>query len=204
MGSELPEQGSPRRSARPPGGKAVGIVMTPGPGRMAALAIVGVPLVLLMIVGLKTADWGGGPLSLLFQVFGLEGSPQNSGQGPNGFLPSPEPTATAGDPGPAAYSGASSTPGPGETVRKAYRAVNRHDYKLAYRLGLATSGQSYAKFVAGYRGITKVTLTEVSVQGDDVNVFGTETEQDGFPSFFSESYTVTGGRIASAQTEQGF
>jgi hypothetical protein len=198
MGSELPEQGSPRRSARPPGGKAVGIAMTPGPGRMAALAIVGVPLVLLMIVGIKTADWGGGLFSLPFQIVGLGGIPQNSGQGPNGF-PSPEPTASTGDP---AYSGVSSTTGPGETVRKAYRAVNRHDYKLAYKLGLAPSGQSYANFVAGYRGTTRVTLTDVWVIGDDVDVDGTTTEQDGSQTHFTGSYTVTDGRIANAQTEQ--
>lgn len=44
--------------ARPPGRKAVGILLAPTTGRMAAFAIVGVPLVLFLILGFKTAGGG--------------------------------------------------------------------------------------------------------------------------------------------------
>lgn len=203
MGSELPERGSPRRSARPPGGKAVGIALTPGPGRAAALAIVGVPLAILMIIGLKTADWGGELFGLPSQIVGLWLGSPNGGQGPNGFA-SPEPTATTDDPASPGHSVVSAPPDAGETVRKAYRAINRHDYQVAYSLGLHTSGQSYPRFVARYRGTARVTLTDVSVLGDTVDVEGTTTERDGLQQEFWGSYTVTDGHIASVQIDQGF
>ena len=44
--------------ARPPGRKAVGILLAPTTGRKAAFTIIGVPLILLLILGFKTAGGG--------------------------------------------------------------------------------------------------------------------------------------------------
>ena len=44
--------------ARPPGRKAVGILLAPTTGRTAAFTIIGVPLILFLILGFKTAGGG--------------------------------------------------------------------------------------------------------------------------------------------------
>jgi hypothetical protein len=84
-------------------------------------------------------------------------------------------------------------------VRAAYDAVNRHDYKTAYSLGLATSGQSYASFARGYQGTASVTLTIVGVEGDTVTVALTAVQKDGSEQKYDGTYTVSGGQITGAQ-----
>jgi hypothetical protein len=214
MGFAVPEQGPPRRSARPPGGKAVGITLAPGPARTAALAIVGVPFVVLMIIGLKTASWGGGLPVPLFEGGGGAQSPQIGAQSPVGGSYTPYSPYSGASPG---Y-GASATAAPGDfgtptpsappagssaaaIVQKAYRAINRRDYRLAYALGLAAPGQSYAEFAAGYRGTASVILTVDSAQGGNVMVGMTAIQKDGTEKLYSGTYTVVGGHITSAQIQ---
>jgi hypothetical protein len=48
---------SPRRT---PGRKPVGIILVPGPGQLIALLIVGVPLLIVLLIALKTAGGGDG------------------------------------------------------------------------------------------------------------------------------------------------
>ena len=149
-----------------PSGKAVGITLAPGPGRIAALLIVGVPLAILLTIGFITAPGDGSSLN---------------GYDPNGAGSYPVVTATTpadGDPVVAPTPGdplattlsdtptlpvtptapglgsatmtspvtASSTPasvpptatptGPAATVLAAYADINRHDYAAAFAIGL--------------------------------------------------------------------
>jgi len=46
------------RAPSPPGSTAVGITLAPGPGRVAALAIVGVPLAIVLLIGHSTVHDG--------------------------------------------------------------------------------------------------------------------------------------------------
>jgi hypothetical protein len=215
MGSPVFEPGPQRRSARPPGGKAVGITLAPGPARLAALAIVGVPFVILMIIGLKTASWGVGlPVPALLDGTGGGQAPPPAAQSPTGVSGSPysqypsaspgygsSAAATPGDFGTPTPSAALTTSSAASVVRKAYRAINQHDYRLAYSLGLAAAGQSYADFAAGYQGTASVTLTVESTQGNTVMVTLTATQQDGIQQLYSGTYTVSGGHITSAQIQ---
>lgn len=227
MSSAMPGPGAPQQSARAPGQRAVGITLAQGPGRLSAFLIVGLPLLIFVVIGVKTA--GG---SVPYGVSGLSaqltggttGGTQSTGQSPpagGGVAHSPSPasspamvTSSGADsttapptspatPGPAASG--SATPavpeGPAATVRAAYRAIDRHHYRTAYDLGLG-EGAPYAQFAAGYAATASVALRIVAINGDVVTVALTTLQKDGAQQTFSGTYTVSGGQITGAQIQQ--
>lgn len=216
--------------ARPPGRKAVGILLAPTTGRIAAFTIIGVPLILFLILGFKTA--GGGS-----STPGYGSQDQYPGQSDGSTQPAypfsspsypPDSTdaglaastdsapdyssttdsATATDTSTAtatASPSASPSPsatGPAAVVLAAYADINRHDYQDAYNLGLAQNGQDYSTFVQGYSTTQSDTITVTGVNGDVVSVSLLAVRTDGTQSTYSGTYTVSGGLITGASLQQ--
>jgi hypothetical protein len=227
MNSPVPDPVQPR-PARRPNTKAAGITLAPGPGRVAALMVVGVPLLIIMVIGVVTKGGGGGTPGYGGLPAGGYSQPVTTTQASDSQDPAPpvaEGVSYSSSPvsspvvsspvvsSPVVSSPAAVTPsatdtatdaasGPAATVRAAYEAVNRHDYAAAYALGLGTPGQSYASFLAGYQGTASVALTITGVDGDTVTVTLTATQEDGSQQTYGGTYTVSDGHILSAQIQQ--
>jgi cytoskeletal protein RodZ len=222
--------GPPPHSARPPGQQAIGITLAPGPGRLAALLIVGLPLLILAVIIWNPigggSPSGNGPPAPLSAV-GAARSSRDIGHRPVSEPPATEtpsivspstevtaavtatptetaaatPTETVTPPAPSGSSPSAFASGPAVTVQQAYRAVNHHAYRIAYSLGLAEPSQTYASFVAGYLGTISVTLTIAGVQGDVVTVSLTAVHKNGARYKYAGTYTVSDGHITSAQIQ---
>jgi hypothetical protein len=154
------------RGPAPRDGKAVGITLAPGTGRATALTIVGVPLLIILVIGFVTAHGAGaaggsGPggsglystgtqYSGYAQPTPTEAQPASDGalattEGATSTVPAVTPATIFPDSTPMASptvtstttpSGLATATGPAATVLAAYAAINRHDYQTAYSLGL--------------------------------------------------------------------
>jgi hypothetical protein len=212
-----------RHSGPPPaGGKAVGITLAQGPGRVAALAIVGVPLAVFLIIGFITAQGSGSPANAggaggAGQYFSAPTSSPSSAPANDGLAPASATDAPAssdsalavGDASPTASDTAELAPspavtGPAATVMAAYAAINRKDYQTAYSLGLGDPqpGETLQEYAAGYADTDSVAVTITGVQGDTVEVSLDATQTDGTHQTFAGTYTVSGGQITGASIQQ--
>jgi hypothetical protein len=205
---------------RSSGYKAVGLTLSPGPGRLAALAIVAIPFLICLIIGVVTAagssppNYGGQSSPLVTattpssgtspspgSVDDLTSSPSTGYSTDTGAAATVTPTSTpSGSAGP---SPSASPDGPAATVQDAYNAIDHRDYRLAFSLGLAEPGQSYASFVAGYKQTASVTVTVNDVSGGVVNVILEATQKDGTEDTYSGTYTVSSNHIVNAQITSG-
>jgi len=198
---------------------------------MAAFTIVGVPLVLFLILGFKTAGGGSSPSGGGGSQYQFPGQSSESTQavdpfsspsyGPDstgsGLAASTDSTsgysstadsASATDTSTAtAAASSSASPSPGATgpaavVLTAYADVNRHDYQDAYNLGLARNGEAYSTFAQGYSTTQSDTVTVTGVNGDVVSVSLLAVSTNGTQSTYSGTYTVSGGLITGASLQQ--
>lgn len=210
--------------------KAVGLLLAPGTGRLAALAIVGVPLIIFLIVGFMTTSSDntntGNPYSNGQYPFGLGStSGDNSGQSSPSPSPSPSPSAVAtvtDSSSPSVFDSSSDTAsasasasatdsasatatstasGPAATVLEAYADVNRHDYQSAYSLGLDNNVETYTVFAQTYAQYSSIQLSIASVQGDVVTASLSITYTTGQTQTASGTYTVSGGVITNDQVQ---
>lgn len=201
--------------------KAVGLLLAPGPARLAALAIIGVPLIIFLIVGFETISSGSGGVS----YYNGQQGPAQYGNGPGQVGPSPSPSAqaTASDsPSPDTFDSPSDTAsasasalatdsgsatavptasGPAATVLAAYADVNQHDYQSAYRLGLDENQDTYDVFVQNYSQFSSIQASIESVQGDVVTASLAITYTDGLNQSATGTYTVSNGVITSDQVQ---
>ena len=218
--------------ARPPGRKAVGILLAPTTGRIAAFTIIGVPLILFLILGFKTAGGGsstptygsqdqypgqgGGSTQQAYPYSspsypadstdsGLSASTDSSYDYPptaDSASATDTSTATATATASSSASPSPSATGPAAVVLAAYADINKHDYQDAYNLGLAQNGQDYSTFVQGYSTTQSDTITVTGVNGDVVSVSLLAVRTDGTQSTYSGTYTVSGGVITGASLQQ--
>jgi len=217
--------------ARPPGRKAVGIFLAPATGRAAALAIVGIPLAVFLIVGFvaDAAANSGGSDDQSQSPYGAsqtaeQSYPESSASYPtdstdSGLTESTDSasdygsatdsasatstdTATSTATGTATASPSATATGPAAVVLAAYADINNHDYEGAYALGLDLNGESYQDFANGYSTTQSDTITITGVSGDVVGVSLLAVSTDGTQSTFSGTYTVTGGKITGADLQQ--
>jgi hypothetical protein len=209
----------PRPPARP-GRKAVGIFLAPGQGRLTALAIVGMPLIIFLLIGFKTTGGGGVPAGNSgYQAPAQSQYPQGGAFGTtqsaygSGYSSPASNTASAtqstptDSPTPAASRSATSTTGqatatgPAATVLAAYAAVNRRDYQAAYALGLDNNQETYAVFVQNYTQFAGIAPVIQTVQGDVVTATLTITYRSGLTQTASSTYTVSRGVITYDQIQ---
>jgi hypothetical protein len=88
--------------------------------------------------------------------------------------------------------------GPAATVTAYFAAINKHDYRRAWKLGGDNSGLSYRAFMAGFAGTTLDIVHILHVRGNVVTVDLTEELADGTKKSFTGTYTITNGAITSS------
>ena len=202
----------------------MGILLAPTAGRLTAFAIVGVPLVLFLILGFKTAGSGASADSgydggqpqyqqpLYPAATTTEAAPQYT-YSPDGSSSTTDTTTdTATDTTAAtdlstdtSTSTASPSPsytGPAAVVVAAYADIDKQDYQDAYKLGLDQNGTSEATFAQGYSTTKSVTLSITEDAGDTVYVTLTAISTSGVQTSYQGTYTVSGGLITGADLQQ--
>jgi serine/threonine protein kinase len=88
-----------------------------------------------------------------------------------------------------------------QVVRAYFAAINHHRYPVAYRLR-NESGESFADFVAGFKGTELDILTIQSVKGDVVAATLVAKQTNGTVKKFQGTYTVANGVIASSNVSE--
>ncbi len=200
---------------------APGLIPAPGPVRTYALAVLGVPLLLILLLALHPWSWGGSSSA----------TDTGSGVVPGGYygVPAPGDTTDADSPTPAADSPsattdpyatptdlyapstdtdtATATPsasatGPAGTVNAYFAAINAQDYETAWNLGGKNLDSDYNNFAAGFADTQQDAVTVLSVDGGTVSVDLVSTQTDGSQQSYSGSYTVVDNVITSAQMQQ--
>jgi hypothetical protein len=199
---------SHRRAAQDDTYPAPGLLLTAGPLRTAALAIVAAPLLLIVLIFVQPWNafhssppaYSDGTNPYAYSTFGQSnGGSDNSNPDPS--------TATPG-----AYAQPSDSPsdepspsptdtGPEGVVNAYFAAINSGDYQTAWNLGGANLDTSYSDFTAGFATTRQDTVTILSVDGDQVNVNLDAEQNDGTHKLFTGSYTVSNGAITAAQLQ---
>jgi serine/threonine-protein kinase len=114
---------------------------------------------------------------------------------------SPPPTHTSSSP-PTSPPPNQVTAGPASTVQAYIAAINAHNYQKAWSLGGDNTGQSYSRFVQGFNGTAKDTLTIQSVSGNVVTAQLAALQSDGTLKNYEGTYTVTNGVITNFHIAQ--
>ena len=94
--------------------------------------------------------------------------------------------------------------GPAATVRAYFKAINRHDYGRAWRLGGRYTGSSYTAFVSGFAGTEHDTVTVQSVSGNVVRARLAARQTDGSVKTYEGTYRVSHGVITGFHVAQVF
>ena len=94
--------------------------------------------------------------------------------------------------------------GPAATVRAYFKAINRHDYGRAWRLGGRHTGSSYATFVSGFAGTGHDAVTIESVSGHVVTARLAARQTDGSVKTYEGTYRVSHGVITGFHVAQVF
>ncbi|MET8980919.1 hypothetical protein ABZX85_35490 [Streptomyces sp. NPDC004539] len=202
----------------------MGLIPPPGPARTWGLAVVGVPLVLVLLLALAGNLSGGGDNSARSgsSWLGSSGWPSASETTevpdtsasydatdtpvPYGSSDTPVPYYESDTPVPydsATASGYSDTPaGPEGVVTAYFAAINSRDYATAWSLGGKNLDSDYDAFVTGFATTRSDTITITSVQGDDVALTLEALQTDGTTKTFDKVYTVSGGEIVKSTGNQ--
>ncbi|MGB6452999.1 MAG: protein kinase [Streptosporangiaceae bacterium] len=91
-------------------------------------------------------------------------------------------------------------PGPATIVRDFFTAINHQRYFVAW--GLTAKTEPYAKFAAGYAGTERDAVTIESVSGNIVTARLAAVQTSGIVKHYEGTYTITNGRISSADVQQ--
>jgi hypothetical protein len=94
--------------------------------------------------------------------------------------------------------------GSAATVRAYFKAINRHDYRRAWRLGGRYVGNSYAAFTGGFAGTGHDAVTIKSVSGHVVTARLAARQMDGSVKTYEGTYRVSHGVITGFQVAQVF
>jgi len=84
-------------------------------------------------------------------------------------------------------------------VRSFIAAINKHDWRLVWRLGGKNLGGSYPSMVAGFRHTGHDVLTSLTANGDTVSARIRAYETTGAVQTYALSYVVQHGLITSGQ-----
>jgi hypothetical protein len=95
-------------------------------------------------------------------------------------------------------------PGPAATVRAYFKAINRHDYRRAWRLGGRYTGGSYAAFASGFAGTEHDAVTILSVAGHVVRARLAARQTEGSVKTYKGTYQVNHGVITGFRVAQVF
>ncbi|MFE2418771.1 hypothetical protein [Streptomyces hokutonensis] len=189
--------------------RAGGLVPPPGAARTWGLTVIGVPLLIVLLLGLvdgsfSTGGGGGGgqaqaqPWNPPTASYTYTGSVEASPYGASDPATTPDPvTTTALTPtDQATRTGTATAAGPEAAVTAYFAAINNRDYSTAWALGGKNLGDpDYDAFVAGYATTERDTISQVSVRGSVVTLVLNAFQTDGTSHAYNAAYTVLDGVI---------
>jgi hypothetical protein len=117
----------------------------------------------------------------------------------------PRPPASSrpsGPPSPSPSPPRAAPRGPAGVVRAYFTAINRHDYRRAWRLGGHVSSATYGEFASGLGTTSRDTLVVLSVNEDTVTARLVAVQTDGSVKTYEGTYVVSDGVIAQASVRQ--
>ena len=200
--AEAPQPGGPADHGRPPW-RADGpgaIDHRPGrPERRSPVLATAVLVVLLAIAGgivmiVRSGGFSGG---------GPARSPGAASPGQQVSSPAGQPSASPSpSPSPPRAEPRTAPRGPAGVVRAYFTAINRHDYRRAWRLGGHVSSATYGEFATGLGTTSRDTLVVLSVNEDTVTARLIAVQTDGSVKTYQGTYVVSDGVIAQASVRQ--
>ncbi|MFE0510800.1 hypothetical protein [Streptomyces sp. NPDC058964] len=210
---------APAAPAPPRPYRGVGLIPPTGPARTWGLAVAGLPLLLVLGLGL-TGGLGdeSGPAAVAGDTTGRwPGTPDRSDPSPTWPYSDPVTPGTASAvPGSVSAEGAEQ-PGDGglgpspdqgtptgsaeprAVVAAYFEAINNRDYRTAWNLGGKHFDADYDSYAAGYADTQRDTVTFVSVQGSDVRITLDALQTDGTTRSYDATYTVRDGEITGGK-----
>ncbi|MFJ3235101.1 hypothetical protein [Streptomyces sp. NPDC086787] len=196
--------------------RGVGLIPPAGAARTWGLTVSGLPLLLILGVGLgqawatpdggsgtvgasgySAAPWPTSPGAPVTSDTPSDSEPPDSSSysGPVWTDPSPTPTDT-----PTATDSASSDP---RAVVSAYfAAINNRNYRTAWELGGKHLDSDYEHFVSGYATTQHAAITVVYVQESRVRITIDALQTDGTSRSYDATYTVRDGEITDGTATQ--
>ncbi|MEU6665299.1 hypothetical protein [Streptomyces sp. NPDC046727] len=187
-----------------------------GPQRTHALLITGIPLLLILLIGvvphlasdddsdssppgydtMPSAPAYGTQTTDVYPSYGTETEttdayPSYGTETTDSADPDPYETETTAE---TTYG----TSGPADTVTAFFDAINQRDYDKAWELGGKNLDRSYSSFVAGFTTTERDDVTITSVDGGTVSVNLLALQTDGTQKSYSGQYTVVDGTITQA------
>jgi hypothetical protein len=209
----------PAASGPPLPYRRAGLIPAAGPARTWGLAVIGAPLLLILLLGLIIGHGGGDSNSAAPEGrsvgFGsgtsaepqLSAAPYSPSVVPE-FSSAPDPATASGTTPPDDFFGAppslttatgSATPGtssgPQAVVTAYFAAINQHDYRTAWAMGGKTFTPDYDAFAAGFATTEQDNVSSVSVQGSVVHFSLNAVQTDGTSRSYDAAFTVSGGEI---------
>ncbi|MFM9445156.1 hypothetical protein [Streptomyces acidiscabies] len=207
----------------------VGLIPPAGPARTWGLAVVGVPLVLVLILtlagnlsgsgsdnsGRSGSGWSGSsgwpgtsettsPTDTSVGSWGWPGASETATVPayPESATPSASTYAESVTPTPTPSPSPTGTGGPEAVVAAYFAAINNGDYSTAWSLGGKNLDSDYDAFVTGFGTTQSDTITITSVQGDDVRLTLVARQTDGTTKTYDKVYTVSGREIVKSSGNQ--
>ncbi|MFJ9245417.1 hypothetical protein [Streptomyces sp. NPDC101776] len=197
--------------------RAGGLIPPPGTARTWGLAVIGVPLLLVLLLGLvdgsfSTGGGGGGgsaqaqPWNPPTASYTYTGSVAASPYGASDPVTTPDPVTTTAltstddvtptDQATPTGTATSTAAEPEAAVAAYFAAINNHDYSTAWAMGGKNLGDpDYDAFVAGYATTARDTISQVSVRGSVVTLVLNALQTDGTSHSYNAAYTVLDGVI---------
>ncbi|WP_427920964.1 hypothetical protein [Streptomyces sp. cg40] len=193
--------------------RAGGLIPPPGAARTWGLTVIGVPLLLVLLLGLvdgsfPTGGGGGGgaaqaqPWTPPTPSYTYTESVAATPYGASDPATTPDPVTTTA---PASTDDVTPTDTPTSTatalapeaaVTAYFAAINNREYSTAWALGGKNLGDpDYDAFVAGYATTERDTISQVSVRGSVVTLVLTAFQTDGTSHAYNAAYTVLDGVI---------
>ncbi|MFI6409083.1 hypothetical protein [Streptomyces sp. NPDC050548] len=194
--------------------RAGGLIPPAGAARTWGLTVLGVPLVIVLLLGLVDGAYSGGgggaqaaqPWSpstasssayTYTQTPSVEPTPYGASDPTS--IPTPTDTDTDTDTDtvtPTPTDEATPTAGPETVVTAYFAAINNREYQTAWDLGGKNLGDpDYDAFVAGYATTQRDSISQVSVQGTVVTLVLNALQTDGTSHSYHATYTVLDGVI---------
>jgi hypothetical protein len=183
----------------------VGLIPPAGPARTWGLTVIGVPLLLVLLLGLAGSlthdDSGSAGAAGPYSGFGTEASAWPEASPTTAYASATADTTLPGDvfsASPESTTATSTAAAEPQAVVAAYfEAINNRDYQTAWDLGGKNLDADYATFAAGFATTQRDTINVVSVQGAEVRLTLDALSTDGTSHSYDAVYTVRDGEITS-------
>lgn len=193
--------------------RAGGLIPPAGAARTWGLTVIGVPLLVVLLLGLVDGSYstGGGAQAALpwtsptaSYAYTESGEPSPYGATESATEPG---TADTGDAGAGSVFGdptdentatdeTTAAAEPEAVVTAYFAAINSRDYQTAWEMGGKNLGDAdYDTFAKGYANTQQDTISQVSVQGTVVQLVLNALQTDGTSRSYNATYTVLDGVI---------